>query len=494
MALGWIIQLILFAGVLIFIGRKIFGRRGGHVQPHSLRRAFQYVILYGLVIVVGIGLSGLVARLLEGDAIIATDKVALALELSFTLVGIPIMIILGLWSYRQLKKDPTEKSSSGFQFYLYAASITSLIFSIVSVVDLLRWVIGDIPFHPSAAGRTIIWGAIWAVHVIFDEEFVEADRSSFLYLSGAGTGLLVSVIGLVNMLGGIFQEIFGMTGGDFLVAGEGRLTYGLTMALVGIPVWVIYWISKESRTAHDDLWHFYIFIVGIAFGLVLSLSSTSVLLYKSLVWLIGDTQGVNAKEFFTVAPTTLGAVIIGLLSWWYHQACLGEKRDETRSEVRRVYEYLISAIALIACAVGIATVIISFIDSVTRGENLVGEGAKNTLLLALTELLVAAPLWTIYWMRIQRFVHWDPWNEIESQTRKMYLVILFGIGGLSATISLIVGLFIIFQDLLNGDYGNLTWLHTRVPIALIVTTSTVAGYHWIIYRNDRTLAKANSLG
>ena len=141
-----------FAALVIFAARKIFGPKGVKVQPHSLRRAFQYIILYGLVTVVGIGLSGLVSHLLEGDKVVVTDKVALALELSFTLVGIPIIIFLGLWSHRQLKKDPTEKLSSGFQFYLYATSITSLLFTMVAFIDLLRWAVGDAAFHPISVG------------------------------------------------------------------------------------------------------------------------------------------------------------------------------------------------------------------------------------------------------------------------------------------------------------------------------------------------------
>jgi hypothetical protein len=154
---------------------------------------------------------------------------------------------------------------------------------------------------------------------------------------------------------------------------------------------------------------------------------------------------------------------------------------------------LISAIGLLTAAVGLTIILVSIIESSNRNWNLFGLGSRNTFILALTILVVAVPVWRIYWIRIQRFVVADREIELRSPSRRIYLFMLFGFGGLAAIISTIAGVYFFFQDTFNGNLSAITFYHMRFPISLLLATGAVAGYHWSIYRVDRKYLPAVAL-
>ena len=73
----------------------------------------------------------------------------------------------------------------------------------------------------------------------------------------------------------------------------------------------------------------------------------------------------------------------------------------------------------------------------------------NRLVLAVVLGVIGLPLWWMSWSRIRRQCDADPSAEIGSLTRRLYLVVLFGAGGLTPLISLIVVLFVGIDDLLD---------------------------------------------
>ena len=79
----------------------------------------------------------------------------------------------------------------------------------------------------------------------------------------------------------------------------------------------------------------------------------------------------------------------------------------------------------------------------------------------------------------------DPAAELRSPTRRAYLAILFGVGGIAALISLVTAVFRLIEDLLDGVLGAATVSDIGPAIALVVATGAVAGYHWVVYREDR---------
>lgn len=106
---------------------------------HALRRFFQYLLLYGLLVVACVGVSGLLGQLLDRGVVLAVDASELARNLAFTVVGVPAFVGVALWSHRRLAADATEARSLGWAFYVAAACLTSLLTAMTGLGHVLEW-------------------------------------------------------------------------------------------------------------------------------------------------------------------------------------------------------------------------------------------------------------------------------------------------------------------------------------------------------------------
>jgi hypothetical protein len=136
-----------------------------------------------------------------------------------------------------------------------------------------------------------------------------------------------------------------------------------------------------------------------------------------------------------------------------------------------------------AGTVGIAIIIVAIIEAPTSSI-IVGDAAINTLLGAITTILVSGPVWVRYWNRIQSFAKTSE-GELASPARRIYLFLLFGVGGIVAIVSLITVVFQIFNGVLSSTFGNSTLNEMRFALGILISTGIVAGYHWEIYRHEK---------
>jgi hypothetical protein len=210
------------------------------------------------------------------------------------------------------------------------------------------------------------------------------------------------------------------------------------------------------------------------------------LVYTVLVWLLGDPGSAGAVEHFDGAPSSAAAAAVGALAWWYHRAVLEETGAETRSEVRRIYEYLMAGISLLAAAGGLTTVVVAVVEAITGTESvLVNDSTVNTVLAAATLLAVGGPVWWLFWRRIQRAAGRATLVEVESPTRRVYLFVLLGLSGVVTVVALLVGVFLLFEDVVEGTVDTETLRRMRVPIGLLLASAAIAAYHWTVFRADR---------
>ncbi len=484
--------LILIVVLVVFAIRKAMERAGGGpAEGHAVRRFFQYVLLYGLLIVVSIGLSGLLGRLLEGDVLVTAGEAELARNLAFTVVGVPLFVGLVLWSRRSFAENADEARSLGWAFYVTAASLTSLVVAMTGLSQVLRWVTGLEDYSGRGLATFLVWGGVWGTHWWIDARITPREHSRVHHLAGSLIGLATAATGLAGLLAGALSSLLGLDGGAVIAGGGSPMLQGLVTLAVGAPVWFVYWIRKAARDERDPLWLAYVLLVGVGGGLVTAIASASTLVYSVLVWLLGEPRSVDARVHFETAPTAAAAAVVGALVWWYHHAVLEKAGAEARTEVRRIYEYLMAGIGLLAAAGGLTTVLVALIEAVTgNGRVFVGGSAVNTLLAAATLLAVGGPVWWIYWRRIQTATREAPADELTSPTRRVYLFVLFGLGGVAAVIALLVGVYLLFADLVGGTLGAETLRRMRFSIGVLLTTAAVAGYHWAIYRSDREHAPA----
>ncbi len=479
---------LVFVGGIVAVAMKIAGRSGnggsGPSDGAGLRRFFQYVFLYGLLIVAASGLTGLIARIFDTD-LVRMDGAGLARSVTFTVIGIPLYVAVAWWSRGRLAGDPGEARSLGWAFYVTAAAITALIPAMVSGWGVLSWVFGHERWDGGAGAGLVVWGGVWAAHWIADRRVTPPGRSHLHLLAGSIIGLSVASVGLARLLIAILEVILPGLAPDLVISGPAPITRALVVFLVGSPVWVWYWLASGSRLERTGLWRAYVLLAGVGGGLATAIVSASVVVFDVLVWFIGRPTASTAIGHFDALAAAAATAATGLLLWWYHRTVL-RSEGGGRTEAGRVYEYLMAAIGLLAAASGLTTVLVALIEALV-GSGFAEEGTApvNTLLAAVTLLIVGGPVWWVFWRRIQRATAAEAVEEVTSPTRRVYLFVLFGLVGLVAIISLLVAVFIVFEAIFETRLGAETVRSMRVALGILVTGGAMAAYHWSVYKADR---------
>lgn len=497
MAFGLLSSLLPLLLVFVII-RAVTGRGKGAVGGHPVRHFFQYMLLYGLMVVVAVGLTGLLQRALAHDATIYDRNSGLAQSLAFTIVGIPVLALLANWTRRRFAVEPAEADALGWGVYLTFAGLTALVVTMQALQDSLQWAIGDDTANSSAIATALVWGAAWGVHWWLDRRVTPQAQTRLHHVIGSIIGLVWAAVGLGLVLTATLRAVLPLGTGkssQMVLTTGNPIASAATTLLVGALAWYLYWIRVYGNAQRDVVWDAYVMVVGVAGGLVTAVASMSVLLYTVLVWFFGSPGQTSAREHFSSTPGSAAAVLVGLLVWWYHRAVLADYVRGGRSEGQRIYEYLVAAIGLLAAASGVLIMFAALVETFSAGSLVVGNGgARNTLWSAVTQLVVGAPVWWIFWRRIERTVAANRVVEVGSQARRFYLFMLFGIGGTAAVISLLVAVYQLFDDAVSGNLGGGTLNSMRWALGVLVTTGAVAGYHWLVYRGERDVVPAQEDG
>ncbi len=491
---GFLIPIATIAFIIFGIRKLRSGDAHGALQGHSVRRFFQYLLLYWLIVVSALGLSGLLGRVLEASTLVVGDKTDLARNLSFVVVGVPLYIVLAIWTRRRFTEDASEAKSFGWGFYVTMTSVTSLAVVMFALHDMVGWAVRVEDFRAPALARLIVWGAVWGLHWWVHVRSTPLASSRVHHLLGSLIALGTVVVGVDQLISGAIQRFWNFGGDAIFLSHRDSILQGATTLIVGAPIWYLYWIRNYSKARRDPLWFIYVLLAGVGGGLLVSIVSASTVLYNVLVWYIGDAGTTEAATHFHDVPAAFGAVCVGVITWWYHHAILEEDRKAIRTEVQRVYEYLMAGIGLLAAAGGLAMILVALVETLTSSSVISGSGATNAFLAAVTLLIVGTPVWWIFWRRISIAVRLSPEAEHASPTRRIYLFILFGVGGIVAVVTLLVGVFFIFDDIFKGSFGQETIRRIRFALSTLITTGAIAGYHWLIYRSERDLMIAGVRG
>jgi hypothetical protein len=480
---------------LVVFGIRKLATRGSQSGStgHSIRRFFQYALQFGLVIVVATGLVGLFNRLIGPASLVSADQITLARNTSFVLVGLPVLLGVLNWTRKTIRSDSTELNSFGWAAYMFLSTVTTLAVAMAGLGELLGWAVGIERYSSYALAQFLVWSAIWFAHFEVNRRLTPENRSKFLFLFNSAIGLITAIFGLALMVSGIARQLIGLSGKDLLLASTDPIKAGMVSFLIGAPVWLLYWVKLSLNSNRDSLWRGYVLIAGVAGGLITSIVSASTLLYKVLVWFVGNPDSEIFLTHFRSAPTAIGAISAGLLLFWYHKA-LASQADQPRSEVQRIYEYLISGIALLASTGGVIMIFVAVFDALSPSDVLATTDATNTLLGAATLILVGVPVWVFYWRRIQKVSQLATAVEAASGTRRVYLFLLFGVGGVVAVITTLAGAFVLFEAIFAGNPTSELLREIRYPVSILLGTIAISGYHWSVYSAERDLVITSKRG
>src|SRR5665811_1061041 len=124
---------------------------------------------------------------------------------------------------------------------------------------------------------------------------------------------------------------------------------------------------------------------------------------------------------------------VGVATWAYHRFVLDSGPARARTNIDRFYDYLLAAFGLAVTAGGIATLITYALWAVV-GTEITGSD-RDVIAVALTLLIVGAPLWGVYWARAQGERKRHGADEVQATTRRIYVFSVLGITGLVALVS-----------------------------------------------------------
>ncbi|MCO4275957.1 DUF5671 domain-containing protein [Pseudarthrobacter sp. HLT3-5] len=452
----------------------------------TLRRLILYILLFALVVIAAVGLSGLFERLFSTGALLASSDVAgLARSLAFTLIGGPLAALLWWVVWKRLD-DGAERISAGWGLYLAAAYAVSLIVSVTALLGLAASFIGqqEPRWHSPLSGG-LVWAGIWIWHRWMWRHPVKhpVNLDDVPAVIGTAFGLLTGAFAAITALGGLLDvAIRGFTS---LTPGTEAWWQSVLRALVwaagGSIVWWWHWFKGGGRKLETTLMDVALIAVGIFAAGITALGGSGGVVFVLLR--TAFDRGDPMSELLAPLGSAIAAAAVGALVWRYHRIS-GARRSVA---TRRAGRLVTSGVALAAAASGIGTVINATLAMTV--SPLAGSGTRTLLLGGISSLLVGGPVWWQVWKPGSQ----RPSADAIPPGRRIYLIVFFGISAVVALIALLVIGYRIFEFLLGDVTGGSFLDRIRAPFGLLVAAGLVAAYHFALWRRERVLLAAASL-
>jgi len=483
--IGSLVPLAILGAIIYAIVKGVSGhwdRGGSDNAPGSVRRLFLFGFLYVAVHFAAWGLAGLFSELADSSGQIAEP-------LAMTLVAVPVVVLLARWAGR-IMADRAERGLA-LTAYVNAMLSTALIVLLVTSYEVAAWLVTDAGSAPFALSALVVWAGVWAIHWAVWKKYENEISNLHVYFgatAGLGMAAISAAIALTFFLQGILDagsalDITSFERDDFL-----RPLIGM---LVGLAAFGWYWLGNGLRARRDPIWHGYVVLVGVLGGLIATVTGAGIAAFGTLQWLWGDPDSSSAVRHFEDFAPALAVMAIGGLVWAYHRLVVLGDTAKTRTEIHRVYDYVVAAVGLVTAVVGSVLLLIAVQEAVfppSGGGRF--DSSINIFLGAGTSLLVGLPLWARAWGRAGRHARLEPEQEASSPTRRIYLFGVLGVSGIVAFGSLMTLLVAVFNALFEEDGGPLRD-EVQVSAALLVTVGLVAAYHFMKMRAEGELVRAH---
>jgi hypothetical protein len=486
---GGVIQLGVL-GLIVWAVVQAVGRSGTNNEDEredgavSIRRLFVYGLLFATLVLAATGAVLALEEVLTSDRA-GDDRSRLALGLALLIVAAPTYGLLLRHARHRLAAAASEARSFSWAAYLNLSLLVSLIIVTVSSQQLLQEVTGVDSFEAKSAAPAVVWGAVWAAHW-FWLRAVHGVPGDLHLATGSLTGLVTLVIGAGGLAFAVGDEIYV---GVVERVPEGHadpdIRSWIIATILGGAIWGWHWLARYRTAERTPSWHVYVVLIGALGGLVAAVASAATIGYGTLVWFVGDPRDTLSSGHFEFVPVAAAVLVVGAAVWWYHQLVLRRRGEVERNEPLRAYDHLMAAAGMVAAVVGVTLALVAMLELITPEPAGDETQVANRLILASTLVAIGGPIWWTVWSRIRRHVAADPAVELASAVRRIYLTVLFGVGGIVVLVSLITVLFVTIEDLLDGTFGGETVRSFRVGLALIATVTGVAWYHFAVFRTDR---------
>lgn len=443
---------------------------------NTVRRVITFLLLGVMVLIAGIGLAGLLERVVTSPSVIGeVGSGGLAQSLAFTLIAGPFA--LGLWwfAWRNLTDASADRHSVAWPVYLVIAHSVSLIVFTVAALTLLADLVLGI-WRPSQFAVAIAWGLIWLWHhwMWFHPAKGPTRLVGAAAVVASAWGLAVLAGGLASTLSVVFDAALGAFGPQTLgLPWWTHALHSLVAVVGGGLVWWWHWTVRDVRSLQRGFAAVVLVMIAGVASVAMTLVGATLTLWNllRLVFDPSSTAGIQLVDL----GLSLASLLAGAVVWAYHRPFV---RRSTLGEATRLAT---SGVALAVAATGVGVLVNTILASLSAP--LAGSGLMSLLLSGVSALVVGAPVWWLVW-RPQRV------PGAGRGSRRVFLVAVFGVSALVALITLLVVGYRIFEFLLDPATGEGLVERIRVPLGLLVATVLVAWYHFAVWRGDRAVVGA----
>lgn len=468
--------LVIGAGIVgIVIAVRKSAPSGESTAQPTVRRVIVFLLLFALVVIAAIGLSGLLGRLLDaGNVLASSDITGLARSLAFTLIAGPFAAVL--WWVLWRRMGGAERSSVAWGLYLAGMYTVSLVtFSTTLLTTAAVLVRGD--WQPRLFATGVVWAGVWVWH-----RWMSGHTEKSPTRLVAVAPILSSVFGLAIAVGGAVMAVRSLldsavdTFAPRLTQGEPWWTLTL-QALIwlagGLVIWWWHWIRSGARDLRGGLADLALVALDVAGAAIVTLSGAGTVLF--LLFRLAFDRTDPITDILGLLGFGIAAAAIGALVWGYHQNLTASRSDKTRLATKLVT----TGVGLVAAASGLGVVVNAILAATTTP--LAGSDNRTLLLGGLSALLVGGPVWWRAWQPTKPLTP----TEVRSAGRRVYLILVFGVSAVIAIVTLLVIGYRLFEFALGDFTGESLVDRVRGPLGLLVATGLAAGYHFAVWRRDR---------
>ncbi len=479
----------------------------------TVRRIYRYLVTLISLEVILWGLIDL-GRSAVGGEIVGGGASHLARSLSLILVGVPVFLLHWLVAQRDARQDEDERASRVRALFLYGALLATLIPVAQNTLTLVNhlWLrVLNLPAREALLSPSQTWpdnliaiainglaaGYLFFVQRQNWQDLPERDafvqtRRLYRYI-WVVYGLVMLILGASQVLDYIFNlaETFG-------TGPQAALANGLSLVLVGAPLWAYTWLQVQRSLSQSGERCALLRLVLLYAICLISLGSilipTGIILDTLLNVVLGQALGL--VEIITAISRPLSVALSMVAVWLYYKrmlqidlAILPESTQ--RDELRRAYQYILSALGLAATVFGLH-MLFSYLIDVFLVDPLTGGGfLRERLAAALATLMVGAPLWGFVWFPLNQRV-WQKDERADRARRSTVRKIFLYAALFAAVIGVMVSGGRLIYELLRtllGD-GSLDLLRTSLSLSKsLILFALLLGYHWYVLRVDLRLAE-----
>ena len=433
------------------------------------------------------------AILLQGAYGLATDIVRLetldmATWIAMIIVGLPVWFGHDFLGSRAVARHPGEAGSILRKLYVQGALALAALYVFVGALYVVQDVAGDFDGLANIGGM-IAAGGLW--HYLWRRENLEGQPGSRAQTVKRWRVYGLSVIFLTSAVVGTYWVAYGFAYAaynlvfdtDVLIDAQdfqNPLRTAAGWAVAGIAAWAVQWRAVATGDEESVLRQVYLYGFAFIGGALLSLWGASATIYVVIAKIVGADDAATTVIYFRQFILPAIGLLIGLALLAYHWSVI--QRGAARP-LSHTFQYIMSAVGLIALVPGLMGLLVTILTLLTDQDVLTTtDDNAGVLAVALTMIIVGAPLWAAFWWRV---VNADP----RSLVRRIYLyAALIALGG-TALFTLVALIAAVLSEILGQGSGFLG--DALVPtLSIIIPAAAFFAYHVQTLRQDSRRAPA----